>query len=146
MPDEPFYHKESTQTLILDILFIWCKLNPDAGGYRQGMHELLAPLLYVVEEDSIDRKTADEAMGDSMMVEMLDSYFIEHDAFALFAKLMERAKSFYEIGSDAEPVPGEQSTIVEKSKLIHEVALMRIDPELANHLRATEILPQIFLM
>ncbi|PSR94246.1 rab-GTPase-TBC domain-containing protein [Coniella lustricola] len=147
LPDEPFYHLESTQTLILDILFIWVKLNPDAGGYRQGMHELLAPLLYVVDQDAVDRKTAGEAAADPIMVEMLDSYFLEHDAFALFARLMEHTKSFYEVSVDASgPLSSEQSAIVEKSKQIHEVALMSVDPELANHLKTIEVLPQIFLI
>ncbi|ROV98304.1 hypothetical protein VSDG_04460 [Cytospora chrysosperma] len=147
LPDEPFYHQETTQALILDILFIWVKLNPDQGGYRQGMHELLAPLLYVVDKDAIDRKNIGDAMADPSMVEMLDSYFVEHDTFALFSKLMEHTRPFYEVSVDASgPLSGEQSAIVEKSKMIHEVALMRIDPELAKHLQATEILPQIFLI
>jgi TBC1 domain family protein 5 len=116
------------------------------GGYRQGMHELLAPLVYVVHQDAIDRDrvTADDLV-DPNMVEMLDSYFIEHDAFALFAKVMEKAKDFYAINGGTSH-SAEQSAIVEKSKRIHEVALMRIDPELANHLKSIEILPQIFLM
>lgn len=147
LPDEPFYHQENTQTLILDILFIWVKLNADLGGYRQGMHELLAPLLYVVDGDAIDRKSIGDAIADPNMVEMLDSYFIEHDAFALFSSLMDHTKQFYEISVDAgSPLSGEQSAIVEKSRMIHEVALMRIDPELAKHLQNIEILPQIFLM
>ncbi|KAJ4391599.1 hypothetical protein N0V93_005218 [Gnomoniopsis smithogilvyi] len=147
LPDEPFYHQETTQAMILDILFIWVKLNPDQGGYRQGMHELLAPLLYVVDQDAIDRKSTDADGANHMMVEMLDSYYIEHDAFALFSKLMEQAKPFYEISVDASgPLSSEQSAIVEKSKQIHEIALMRVDPELANHLKAIEVLPQIFLI
>jgi len=147
LPDEPFYHQERTQTLILDILFIYCKLNPDVGGYRQGMHELLAPLVYVVAQDAIDRASADaELLVDSVMVEMLDSFFIEHDAFALFSKIMEKAKGFYEISTESAAGPNEQSTIVEMSRTIHEVTLMKIDPELANHLKSIEVLPQIFLM
>lgn len=147
LPDEPFYHQEATQAMILDILFIWVKLNPDQGGYRQGMHELLAPLLYVVDQDAIDRKDVDADGANHMMVEMLDSYYVEHDTFALFSKLMEQARPFYEISVDASgPLSSEQSAIVEKSKQIHEIALMRVDPELANHLKAIEVLPQIFLM
>lgn len=147
LPDEPFYHQESTQTLILDILFIWVKLNSDLGGYRQGMHELLAPLLYVVDRDAIDRKTIGDAIADPNMVEMLDSYFVEHDTYALFSRLMDHTKPFYEVSVDAgSPMSGEQSAIVEKSRMIHEVALMTIDPELAKHLQNIEILPQIFLM
>ena len=133
----------------MDILFIYCKLNPDVGGYRQGMHELLAPLLYVVAQDALDRAEAEvDGTADHVMVEMLDSYFIEHDAFALFSKIMEKAKSFYEISNttaQADPF-SEQSTIVEISRGVHEVTLMKVDPELAQHLKSIEVLPQIFLM
>lgn len=111
------------------------------------MHELLAPLLYVVHQDAIDRKTVGDAVADPIMVEMLDSYFVEHDASTLFSNLMEHTKPFYEISVDASgPLSSEQSAIVEKSKQIHEIALMNVDPELANHLKAIEVLPQIFLM
>lgn len=144
LPDEPFYHQPLTQTLILDVLFIYCKLNPDVGGYRQGMHELLAPIVYVLEQDAISPNGTDsEGSTDLMMVEMLDANFIEHDAFALFTGVMEHAKTFYETGDNAKTG---QSTIVEKSQHIHEVLLYKVDPDLSNHLKSIEVLPQIFLM
>lgn len=124
--------------MILDILFLYCKLNPSAGGYRQGMHELLAPIVYVVAQDSVDGKQSSAVdTFDPTIVELLDASQVEHDSFALFSKVMDRAGAFYEV---------EQNTIVEKSKYIHEVALLKIDEELANHLRDIEVLPQIFLM
>lgn len=144
MPDEPFYHEPHIQALIIDVLFIYCKLYPDVGGYRQGMHELLAPIVYVVEQDAINPvETASAGPADLTMVEMLDANFVEHDSFALFAKLMDRAKAFYEVGEDAK---GGQSTIVEKSQHIHEVLLYKVDPDLSKHLKNIEVLPQIFLM
>ncbi len=152
LPDEPFYHQEAIQTLILDILFVYCKLNPEVGGYRQGMHELAAPIAYVVAQDAIDRASAGtEGLVEPAMVEILDSYFIEHDTFALFSKIMEKAKGFYEVSNSsnsAEPGFGldSQSTIVEVSREIHEVTLMKVDQELASHLKNIEVLPQIFLM
>jgi TBC1 domain family member 5 len=155
LPDEPFYHEDKIQTVIIDILFIYCKLNPNSGGYRQGMHELLAPIVFVVEQDSIDRGSLDpEQLDDELMVEMLDLDFIEHDAFALFSKVMDRAQAFYEVmepASEAVYVAtgrdhGQRSAIVDKSKFIHEVCLVKVDPELATHLKSIEILPQIFLM
>ena len=147
LPDEPFYHQESVQTTILDILFLYCKLNPSVGGYRQGMHELLAPIVYVVAQDAVDHSQVkpDDAT-DPIMLDMLDSTFIEHDSYALFCKVMARASTFYEVGSGPESSVIEQNTIVEKSKHIHEVALMKVDRELATHLTDIEVLPQIFLM
>ena len=53
MPDESYFRQTHTQRMMLDILFVFCKINQDVG-YRQGMHELLAPILWVVEHDSLD--------------------------------------------------------------------------------------------
>ncbi|GJC86522.1 TBC1 domain family member 5 [Colletotrichum liriopes] len=156
LPDEPFYHEDRTQTLIIDALFVYCKLHPNSGGYRQGMHELLAPIAYVVNQDALDRDAiaANSQAVNETMLGMLDSSFIEHDTFALFSKIMEKAKSFYEVKdsiskaalASASKDRVELSAIVEKSKFIHEVCLAKVDPELANHLKDIEILPQIFLM
>ncbi|KAL2271676.1 hypothetical protein VTJ83DRAFT_1047 [Remersonia thermophila] len=147
LPDDPFYHEDRVQTLILDVLFLYCKLNPTLGGYRQGMHELLAPLVWVVAQDAVDRlSAATDNPADATVAELLDSAFVEHDAFALFSKLMESATAFYEVDSTAGANGAQISSIVERSKYIHEVALMKIDEELANHLRNIEVLPQIFVI
>ncbi|KAK4123747.1 RabGAP/TBC [Parathielavia appendiculata] len=147
LPDEPFYHEERVQTMILDILFLYCKLNPGVGGYRQGMHELLAPIVWVVAQDAVDRATVTtDDPAEALIVEMLDSAFVEHDAFSLFSKVMESAGPFYEVKGSASSDTPQKNTIVERSKYIHEVALTKIDEELANHLRNIEVLPQIFLI
>lgn len=170
LPDEATYHSPRVQRLILDVLFVYCRLNPAVGGYRQGMHELLAPIVRVVSLDAVDRTLleADPTL-DSRMLDVLDDRFVEHDVFALFAKLMDRASAFYEVADPPAPAhpavrgshsalethrqqqqrqhdAGAQSRIVERSRVIHETCLAAVDPELAQHLKAIEILPQIFLM
>lgn len=139
--------------MIIDILFVYCKLNSAAGGYRQGMHELLAPIVYVVEHDAVDgaAEVTSNSDSDGLMVKVLDPSFVEHDAFALFSRIMDQAASFYEInetGTSTLPEAHDSgsSVIVEKSRFIHEVCLNKVDPELSRHLTNIEILPQIFLM
>ncbi|KAM5351494.1 hypothetical protein ACJ41O_004217 [Fusarium nematophilum] len=156
LPDEASYHQDQTQAMILDILFMYCKLNPERGGYRQGMHELLAPILHAVQQDALEPTTVpSDAALDDALIRTLDASFIEHDAFILFSKLMEHAQSFYEVkdsaaapGAPLRPtkLPEQSSAIVERSKFIHEVCLQKADPELAAHLTNIEILPQIFLI
>ncbi|KAK7422867.1 hypothetical protein QQZ08_009316 [Neonectria magnoliae] len=156
LPDEVSYHEQHTQAMILDILFMYCKINPERGGYRQGMHELLAPMVYAIQEDTLDIATVSPDITlDDVFLKTLDATFIEHDAFILFARLMEYAQSFYEIkespADSIHPVagpriPDQSSAIVERSKFIHEVCLQKVDPELATHLTDIEILPQIFLI
>ncbi|ROT35718.1 WD repeat domain-containing protein [Sodiomyces alkalinus F11] len=155
LPDSPLYHEEKIQTMIVDVLFVYCKLHPNAGGYRQGMHELLAPVVHVLHEDAVDRRsTTTDTQVDAILLDVFDSDYIEHDAFALFSKIMERAQVFYEVkdsitrsaSASASRGQAETSAIVEKSKFIHEDCLARVDPELARHLKDVEVLPQIFLI
>ena len=153
MPENLYFREPSAQMMLLDILFIYCKLNRDIG-YRQGMHEVLAPVLWVVARDAIDPASFevyphDQDAPDSLITASFDPRYIEHDAFTLFGLIMQTAKSFYEMvgieqaGTAATP---NNSPIVKRSKRIHEDYLHRADPELAEHLAAIEILPQIFLI
>ena len=153
MPENLYFREPSTQTMLLDILFIYCKLNRDIG-YRQGMHEVLAPVLWVVARDTIDpaslkANSEDQHAPDSLIIASFDSRYTEHDAFTLFGIIMQTAKSFYEMGgieqAGAAATPN-NSPIIRRSKRIHEEYLHRADPELAEHLAAIEILPQIFLI
>ncbi|KAH7162581.1 rab-GTPase-TBC domain-containing protein [Dactylonectria estremocensis] len=153
LPDEASYHQPHTQAMIIDVLFMYCKINPERGGYRQGMHELLAPMVYAIQEDALDLSTvSSDATLDDVFLNTLDATFIEHDAFVLFARVMEHAQFFYEIKeppTDSTPglkISEQSSAIVERSKFIHEVCLHKVDPELAAHLTNIEILPQIFLI
>ncbi|SZF04423.1 unnamed protein product [Blumeria hordei] len=156
MPEVQYFREAKTQQKLLDILFIYCKINQDVG-YRQGMHELLAPILWVIEEDAIDSRDTQGSEGcihdEKLMREFLDSSFIEHDTFTLLSMVMRSAKSFYELsGSDFHQPSvsdGPQvgvTPIIARSQRIHEVYLASLDPQLAEHLTEIEVLPQVFLI
>ena len=153
MPENLYFRDPSTQTMLLDILFIFCKLNRDVG-YRQGMHEVLAPMLWVVSRDVIDSESLDKIPQDhsaekDLVQVCFDQRFLEHDTFTLYSIVMQTVKSFYEVGSINQSTGGatpSNSPIVERSRRVHEIYLRQADPELAEHLAAIEILPQIFLI
>ena len=150
MPENLYFREPATQTILLDILFIYSKLNQDIG-YRQGMHEGLAPIGCVISRDAIDPETLAKGHHglDQEISLCLDQRYIEHDSFTLFGIVMQQVKTFYEMGSTNEPATVgllNNSPIVERSKRIHENYLQHADPELAEHLTAIEILPQIFLI
>jgi TBC1 domain family member 5 len=142
MQDNFFFREPETQRMLLDILFIYSKLNPDIG-YRQGMHELLAPLLWVVHQDAVDHTTVTtldrQAEGVDLMLDILDHRHREADAFSLFCAVMQTAKSFYEMGDNRDSSP-----IIAKSRRIHEDLLATFDPDLALHLQVAGVLPQIY--
>ena len=102
MPDNEYFRDPSTQSMLVDILFIYCKLNRDVG-YRQGMHEILAPILWVVSRDSIDPASLIDFEGhtelEGLISICLDVIHVEHDTFTLFCIIMQTVKSFYELGN-----------------------------------------------
>ncbi|XP_071741658.1 uncharacterized protein [Rutidosis leptorrhynchoides] len=51
-----YFQTPGCQGMLRRILLLWCIRHPNYG-YRQGMHELLAPLLYVLQAD-VERLTA----------------------------------------------------------------------------------------
>lgn len=141
--------------MLLDILFVFCKLNPDVS-YRQGMHELLAPILWVVERDALESKPTGKMLSqdDEMLCQLCDRSFIEHDTFTLFGIVMQGAKSFYEPAahngpsqvSTAKSAATLENPLLTRIHRIFDEYLPHIDPLLAQHLREIDLIPQVFLM
>lgn len=151
MPDMPHFRDPAVQASLREILFVYCKLNEDLG-YRQGMHELVAVLLWVLGGDAVAVAVGEEGQDqdDAVMCVVLDPRYVDHDTFSLFQVIMRAAKAWYELGEEdaggrGRPPRG-KPPIVEKSRYIHEQLLMQVDPELGDHLKALDVLPQVFLM
>ncbi|PLB33218.1 GTPase-activating protein GYP6 [Aspergillus candidus] len=144
-----FFREPATKAKMIDILFIYSKLNPDLG-YRQGMHEILAPLLWVIDRDAIDPGSVEGVEPtnelDGVLLQLLNADYVEHDSFALFCSVMQTTRLYYE--HDRHRSPGGQMDvipIVSQCHRIHDELLVTTDLELAGHLQALEVLPQIFL-
>ncbi|GAB7351250.1 hypothetical protein MBLNU459_g1675t1 [Dothideomycetes sp. NU459] len=156
MPESVYFRQPNTQAMLLDILFVFCKLNPDVG-YRQGMHELLAPILWAIEMDAISPESSGGASADDkMLLQLCNPDFIEHDTFTLFGIIMQGAKSFYEQAAHGAPsrlAPGSskpaaklENPILTRIHRIFEEYLPHVDPGLARHLQDIDLIPQVFLM
>ncbi|GAA5948855.1 hypothetical protein JCM21900_003449 [Sporobolomyces salmonicolor] len=91
-PDVEYFRLASTQDRLTDLLFIYAKLNPEIG-YRQGMHELLAPLLWTVDYDSLPPSRVED---DSLIHLVLARDWVEHDTWSLFCALMKSTSAFYD--------------------------------------------------
>ncbi|KAF4218534.1 hypothetical protein CNMCM6805_008058 [Aspergillus fumigatiaffinis] len=144
-----FFREPATKTKMIDILFIYAKLNPDLG-YRQGMHEVLAPILWVIHGDAVDGKVLEESSakeeGDDLMLQLLNADYVEHDSFALFCSVMQTTRVYYEHNKERSANGQmDEIPIVNQCQHIHQNLLTTTDLELADHLQALEILPQIFL-
>lgn len=147
MQENFFFQEPSTKAKLTDILFVYSKLNPDVG-YRQGMHELLAPILWVIDRDAVPQPSDGTASDNEerLMLDLLDPQFVEHDSFTLFLCVMQTTRLYYEHG-ESRSANGKMDVIpiVNRCQYLHQEALMIIDHELAEHLQAVDVLPQIFL-
>lgn len=157
MPENLYFRQPSTQAMLLDILFVWSKLNADVG-YRQGMHEILAPILWVVERDAIRSQgshTTGEEAAQETLLRVYDSNYIEHDSFLLLSAIMDGLKSAYAPPKQDRPGTRERKheqptsqepPIVTRARRIVQSHLSKADPPLAAHLIDLGIPSQLFIM
>ncbi|KND04397.1 uncharacterized protein SPPG_00128 [Spizellomyces punctatus DAOM BR117] len=161
-PDQPIFRTQQIQDIMTAILFIWCKLNPDVS-YRQGMHELLAPILLVVDHDKLDPQNDTSAL-DPVLVTTFDAKYVEHDAAVLFYRLMRATKPWFEVGPDLGPSrpsrviqksnyaehrrgqedAGKQVPIVAFCRRVQHDLLRVLDFDLYQHLEKQGIEPQLY--
>ena len=48
--NELYFQNKRNQDILLHVLFVWSHLHKNTG-YRQGMHEIVAPILYVLQNE-----------------------------------------------------------------------------------------------
>ncbi|KAM4028826.1 TBC1 domain family member 5 isoform 1-T2 [Anomaloglossus baeobatrachus] len=159
-PEMQFFQQEDVRIILTDVLFCYARENEHLL-YKQGMHELLAPILFILHCDHQAFMHASEAAQPSEeMKVLLNPDFLEHDAYALFSNLMGSAEpwfSTYEHDSRKEKdamistMPfarpqdiGPSIAIVTKVNHIQDQLLKKHDIELYMHLNRLEIAPQIY--
>ncbi|KAG6889306.1 hypothetical protein C0995_001962 [Termitomyces sp. Mi166 len=141
-------------------------MNPHIG-YRQGMHEILAPLYYAVEFDSL---SPDGSPDEADVREVCSKTWLAGDAWALFDSVMHGLSKWYEWREpppDAAPTNAISSLathvnfnipegplnikpytapIVEACNRIQSTYLRTTDPQLYNHMQTAGIEPQLYGM
>ncbi|ESQ42682.1 hypothetical protein EUTSA_v10012758mg [Eutrema salsugineum] len=76
-----YFQSSGCQGMLRRILLLWCLKHPEIG-YRQGMHELLAPLLYVLQVD-VQYLTEVRSNYEDQFIDLFDELaFQERDSAA----------------------------------------------------------------
>lgn len=79
-PEMKYFHDDYVHELLVDVLFCYACEHSDLS-YRQGMHELLAPLVFIIHCDLEAASCAKESGQVTELIEvMLDPKYLEHDA------------------------------------------------------------------
>ncbi|GJE98099.1 RabGAP/TBC protein [Phanerochaete sordida] len=162
-PDIEYFRDQEVQTQLTNILFVYSVTHPDIG-YRQGMHELLAPLYYAVDHDTIPEE--DISLSNHPLKEVCSPLWVAADAWALFDTIMRGVGRWYEwretknaAAAGKTPLPSHVqlsasgtdggvkpyvSPIVEACNHMQNVLLKSVDPQLWRSLQASGIEPQIY--
>jgi TBC1 domain family member 5 len=93
-PEIVYYRDPIVQAQLTNILFLYSTTNV-AIGYRQGMHEILAPLYFAVDWDSINDDVS-MPLEDAELQEVCSRTWVAADAWSLFVAVMRGVGQWYE--------------------------------------------------
>jgi len=102
-PEFEFFQQPAIQEMMLRVLLVWSKLNPDVS-YRQGMHELLGPLLMTLVNSSFH---ADEEQCTHPIAVLCSAQHVEADSYLLFEIMMHRMKDMFAVSVPVKSLPGQ---------------------------------------
>ncbi|XP_057292918.1 TBC1 domain family member 5-like isoform X2 [Hydractinia symbiolongicarpus] len=159
-PEIEFFKQENVKSIILHVLFCYAREHPQVS-YKQGMHELLANLVYVMMTNSLAVKDCTEKLSETI-TSILDISFIEHDAYSLFQNIMDVIEPWFtnlsqnQQASQQQSVPTDRrmfqkpndnqmiTAISKKLNRIQNYMLKRYDAALSDHLQKIDITPQLY--
>ncbi|XP_039252649.2 TBC1 domain family member 5-like isoform X1 [Styela clava] len=97
-PEMEYFHNEAVHELLVNVLFCYAQEHSDLS-YRQGMHELLAPLVFIIHCDLQAACHAREIghINKDLIDVILNEEYLEHDSYDMFCKLMESTNAWYSI-------------------------------------------------
>lgn len=126
--DDEYFQKPERRQILLNVLLLWALLHKKTS-YRQGMHELAGPILFVLEEEMRDPSLAQFRFSESSL---------EAHTFLLFSRIMQDLELLYDPspsshGSDKQP------QVVAFCSRIQDSALRKLDPLLCAHLEASYV-------
>ena len=161
-PEVEYFQSAAVRETMVNVLFVYARSHPDIS-YRQGMHELLAPLVFVLNNDreaySSAKAGGKEELDKVVPEELFPEEWVEHDTYALFETLMEAVGPWYITSKPTVTVKGCDSNgtpwsrpqdsasgnkVVDSLNYIQDVLLRRHDPTLCARLEKLEIFPQIY--
>ncbi|KAK7043610.1 hypothetical protein VNI00_008221 [Paramarasmius palmivorus] len=161
-PEIDFFRRRDVQEQLTNILYLYSSTHP-AIGYRQGMHELLAPVYLAVDFDST---AIPSGFANADAHEICSATWVAADAWNIFQSIMNAVSIWYEWreGLDAAnnlPSPLSHhvnlnvaqgsmeikpyvAPIVQACNKIQSSLLRSVDPLLWKHIQSTGIEPQIY--
>ena len=171
-PGDAFFERSPIQRLMSRILFIWARANPELS-YRQGMHELLAPIVSVLWLEAEEAAQATDAPNTpcrqpttgpeaedevrALLGHLVMPAHVEAAAWHLFSRMMASVRGWFEaaprlkapdkVHGKPQALPQLPATPLQrKCAQIQDELLGLCDPALHLRIRALSIEPQLYLL
>ncbi|XP_058981277.1 TBC1 domain family member 5 isoform X2 [Musca domestica] len=161
-PGVDFFRKPAIQNIMINILFYYARDHPYMS-YRQGMHEILAPILFVMYGDHQSflhfKEIANYSDIDDTLLEVMNPLYLEADSYFIFSRVMASIESYYRVRgsmvstsgnsvalSDPDKVPAYASEVevITQLNFIRDKILAKEDLHLHNYLIKLDIPLHIF--
>ncbi|XP_017000760.2 TBC1 domain family member 5 [Drosophila takahashii] len=160
-PGVDFFRKPLVQNAMVNILFYYAREHPYMC-YRQGMHEILAPIIFVVYSDHQSLLHFSELAKTDInptLLDVLDPAYLEADTYSLFSRLMASVESYYRVSNlvstpgghieQRAESPGDNETpteaeVIGQLNFIRDKILAKQDQHLHHYLQKMEIPLHIF--
>uniref|UniRef100_A0A8C7PY27 TBC1 domain family member 5 n=1 Tax=Oncorhynchus mykiss TaxID=8022 RepID=A0A8C7PY27_ONCMY len=149
-PEMRYFQDEAVRTKLTDILFCYAREN-ELLLYKQGMHELLAPIVFVLHCDH----QAFQHASETAYPRSVTPAPLLHIYLAMFSQLMETAEPWFSSLEREDEMltsmpfarpqdSGPSVAIVTKVNRIQDQLVKKHDVELHMHVNRLEIAPQIY--
>ncbi|XP_017084582.2 TBC1 domain family member 5 [Drosophila eugracilis] len=160
-PGVDFFRKPLVQNAMVNILFYYAREHPYMC-YRQGMHEILAPIIFVVYSDHQSLLHFSELAKTDInptLLDVLDPAYLEADTYSLFSRLMASVESYYRVSNlvstpgghieQRAESPGDnerpaEAEVIGQLNFIRDKILAKQDQHLHHYLQKMEIPLHIF--
>jgi hypothetical protein len=139
-PEYTFFKQQWVKDMMMDILFIYSKEH-EVVSYRQGMHELLAPIIYMLDQEKM------VSSEKSVLSQLMDANYLQNDAYIIFERIMKSTGSWF-LGKNSDKdkeFPTDSPIIMKCNNIFHNI-LKAKDPGLYSYLCSLKIEPQLFLL
>ncbi|KAI6645746.1 hypothetical protein LOD99_13009 [Oopsacas minuta] len=157
-PEERIFTNERIRNIMRRVLFTYAK-SQSKVDYRQGMHELLANIIYMMCREH-ERCPVSQEIPEYIR-HVVDPSYLEEDAYTLFSELMEYCDIWYDGGHEEATfkartnirieTPFEKEGVVlgltalsKKLNKIQGTLLKKHDPELSEYMDSLELSPQVY--
>lgn len=138
--EDEYFQSEQRRELLLSVLLLWALLHKKTS-YRQGMHELAGPILYVLEQE-LEQFTAS---GSDNIFGLSRASTLEAHTFVIFSRIMQDLDVLYD-PTPSPHSPDRQPEVVAFCTKIQETTLRKVDQQLCQHLEASYVQAQLYGM